>query len=310
MKIIFFGSDDFAVVQLEKLINSKHQVLACVTQPDKPQGRHLDIGVSPVKEFAAARKIPVLQPKTLKDGNSTALLKDFNADVFIVVAYGQILPSSILSLPKIFSLNIHGSLLPKYRGAAPINWAIINGDKLTGVTLIKMNEKMDAGEIISAEEMKIDEADTSVTLRLKMAKLAAALLLKTLDSIENKTYKLKKQDESAVILAPKLTKDLGFINWKKNPESVYNLIRGLLPWPGAYTYYCGKRLKILEAKPLTLEAGKFSGGEVVALGKDGFDVVAGKGIVRIAQVHLESSKPMSAKDFMAGHNLGIGFRFE
>ncbi len=312
MKIIFFGSDDFAVVNLKAMIASasKHQVLACVTQPDTRKGRHLEVSVSPVKEFALKSKIPVFQPAALLDEKFVSALKSFESDIFVVVAYGKILPKEILGLPKIFCINMHGSLLPKYRGAAPINWAIMNGEKTTGVTAIKLNPKMDAGDIIAQKEINIADDDTSISLRAKMADLSGELLLDVLDSIEQKEFTLTKQNEAQVTLAPKLTKELGVIEWQKGAQEIYRLVCALLPWPTAYTRYSGKLLKILEAEISVADCGKFKPGEVMNITPEGMDVATGQGALRLLRVHLESSKPMDAKSFVVGHKIGIGFKFE
>jgi len=310
MKLVFFGSDDFAVANLEALVHSKHKVLACVTQPDKKKGRHLELGISPVKEFALKNKIAVLQPSVLKDSNLIQSLKDYNADIFVVIAYGKFLPEEILSLPKTFCINVHASLLPKYRGAAPINWAVINGETTTGISVIKVNESMDAGDIIGQKEVKIEPEDTSITLRLKIATAAAPFLLETLEKIESKTYTLTKQSENAVTLAPKLTKSHGLIDWQKSAVEIHNLVRGLLPWPAAFTKFNKEILKILDAKPFDEDPGKFSAGDVVGISKNGIAVATGKGVLQIYKVHLEASKPMDAKSFVAGHKIGIGFKFQ
>ena len=246
MTLIFFGSDDFALVNLQRLISSPFPVVACVMRPDKPKGRGMKLAASPTKEFALKNKIPVLQPTDLNEASFIRELQKFQADIFVVIAYGKILPAEILKIPKFFCINVHGSLLPKYRGAAPINWAIINGDHTTGVTVIKMNEIMDAGEIINAQSMPMSDDDTAVTLRARMAQTSADLLVKTLQAIATKKFQLTKQDLSDVTYAPKLTKELGVINWKEDAAAIHNLVRGLLPWPGAFTFFEGKRLKILE----------------------------------------------------------------
>ena len=310
MKTIFFGSDDFAVEHLKALCASKHKVLACVTQPDKPKGRHLALSASPVKEFTVSKKIPVLEPHVLTDKVFLNALKDYTADVFAVVAYGKILPSEVLSLPKTFCINIHGSLLPKYRGAAPINWAIINGEEKTGVTAIKMNSKMDAGDIIAKKEIAIHLKDTAPALRVRLAKLGSELLLEVLGTIESNTYQLIRQDEKAVTFAGKLTKELGHVDWKKSALEIDRLVRGLLPWPAAYTFEEKKLLKILEAKINDNPADKFAPGQVTAISKSGIDVATGKGALRLTLVHPESSKMMPAHDFVVGHKLGVGFKFQ
>lgn len=310
MRIVFFGSDDFAVAHLDELVKSGYQVLACVTQPDKKQGRNLEVGTSLVKDFSAKNKIAVLQPATLKDASFVKVLDNFEADLFVVIAYGQFLPKEVLALPKIFSINVHGSLLPKYRGAAPINWAIINGETTTGVSIIKINEAMDAGDIIAREEVPIALEDTSLTLRAKMKTVSPKLLLKALNAIENKVYSLTKQNENEVTFAPKLTKEHGLIDWNKSAIDIHNFIRGLLPWPVAFTRYNGKTLKILEAGASFKSAEKFLPGQITGISKESLEVAAGNGVLEIRKVHLEASKPMDIKSFMAGHKLGIGFRFE
>src|SRR3989344_5556648 len=277
MKIVFFGSDDFAVTHLEALIKSGHQVLCCVTQPDKPKGRDLKVAVSPIKDCAQKHKLPVLQPAKLKDFEIILQLKNFQADLFIVVAYGKILPTEVLSLPKIFCVNVHGSLLPKYRGAAPINWAIINGETMTGVTIIKLSPVMDAGEIISQRKITIERNDTAITLRKEMAKLGADLLLETLTNIEKGSFSLNAQDEQLVSFAPKLTKEHGLIPWEKNADDIARLVRGLIPWPAAYSRFGAKILKVLEALVTDVSTGKFSSGQVIDISKDGFIVATGRG---------------------------------
>jgi len=309
MKIIFFGSDDFAVEHLGALCAAGWNVVACVTQPDKPKGRHLALSPSPVKAFAIPKKIPVLQPSLLKDKDFINELKNYLPDLFVVVAYGKILPPEILLIPKVFCVNIHGSLLPKYRGAAPINWAIINGEKKTGVTAIKMNSKMDAGEMITKKEVAIEESDTAVTLRAKMAKAGSGLLLDVLKSIEAKSFKLAAQDEKSATLASKLTKEMGHIDWKKPAVDIHRLVRGLLPWPAAYTFYGKEFFKILEAEVTDSKTEKFAPGQVTSISKSGIDVMAGKEALRIKKVHPSSSKIMEAHDFVVGHKIGIGFQF-
>ncbi len=312
MKIIFFGSDDFAKVSLEALKASEHDVVACVTQPDKPKGRGMALTMPPIKEFAGRHDIPVFQPTNLKEVHVIESLKEFQSDLFVVIAYGRILPIEVLSIPYLCCMNVHGSLLPKYRGAAPINWAIINGDRETGVSIIKMNTHMDAGDIFAQTKIKIDPSDTAVSLRARMADLGARLLLKTIDSLEKNAYTLTVQDSAQVSLAPKLTKELGMIVWNKKAEDIHNLIRGLLPWPSAYTRYKGKMLKILEAEVLDADVSlkNFEPGEISSVDKAGFTVAcADKGLL-IKKVQPEAGKVMTVKDFLAGHKLKSGERLD
>ncbi len=308
MKIIFFGSDDFARAHLEALLNSSHDVIACVTQPDKARGRGMKVVLSPIKECAQEHDINVLQPEDLREDGVLQALKNLEADMFVVIAYGKFLPSKLLDVPKYFSINVHGSLLPQYRGAAPINWAIINGEQKTGLTIIKMNPKMDAGEIISQNSVSIDEQETAQTLRKKMIDVGAQLLLKTIEDIKNNSYSLTTQDESQVSFAQILTKDLGLIDWNQNAINIERKMRGLMPWPTAFTTFKTKSLKILEAQVLKEGFRDGRPGEIVELQKEGFVVVAGEYALLITKVHLENSKPMTASDFINGQRLELGVK--
>jgi len=309
MKIVFFGSDDFAAVNLKALLTEGYSVVACVTQPDKPKGRHLKVVPNEVKEEALKNKIPVLQPVTLKITEIVEQLKKFEADLFVVVAYGKILPPEIIRIPETFCINVHASLLPKYRGAAPINWAIMNGDKVTGVTIMKLNEKLDAGDVLSQKEEEIFDSDTSVSLRSRLASLGAELLLKTIDTIEKKTFAVMKQNEKDVSIAPKLTKEMGLIDFEKqSAEQIHNLVRGLLPWPGAYTYFGGKILKILESHVGDANPASGKPSEVLAIEKEGICVQTVKGVIILRRVQPESGKPMEIKSFLAGHPMKSGIR--
>src|SRR5512142_479420 len=213
MRILFFGSDDFAAVSLRRLIEDGHKVAGLVTQPDKPKGRGLHVVYSPTKEVALSKNLPVFQPPSLKDHAAVDKLKSFSADLFVVIAYGLFLPANILALPKHFSLNVHASLLPRYRGAAPINWAIINGETETGVTVMKMNTTMDGGEIIAQASCDIPDNMTSAALRVRLASLGAELLSETIRKIKWGQYALKAQDAAQVTRAPKMHKDWGHIQW-------------------------------------------------------------------------------------------------
>lgn len=309
MRIIFFGSDNFAVTNLEGLIKDpSHEVIACVTPPDKAKGRGLKIGIPAVKESALKNKIPVLQPADINDAGFRSKLKSFKSDLFVVIAYGYLLPAEIFSLPRLFSINVHGSLLPKYRGAAPVNWAIINGETKTGVSIIKMSTAMDAGDIISHAGLSINSGDTAVTLRERMAKEGAKLLVKTVNDIEAGKYSLKKQDTSLVTRAPKLTKDMGLIAWDKDAEDIHNLVRGLLPWPCAYARFDGRQLKILETEVTDVDCANKSAGQVVSLVKEGFVVACGRKSVLVRRVHPESGKAMDARSFAVGRKLEEGTR--
>ncbi len=311
MKIIFFGSDDFALRHLEALIDSSHEVLAVVTQPDTHKNRGMKLIVSPIKECARAHAIDVLQPTDLKEVSFIEACHKYEADLFIVIAYGRFLPQVVLDIPKICALNVHGSLLPKYRGAAPINWAIINGEKETGVSIIKLNVRMDAGDILSHVPMLITDEDTSITLRQRMMEEGAVLLLGTLDLLmqDPDHQSSEAQVEGDVTFAPKLSKECGLIDWNKSAVEIFNKIRGLLPWPGAYTMYEGKRLKFLESLVLADDCTSVRPGSIISADKMGLVVATADVGLLIKKVHLENSKPMDAHSFLIGHPIKIGFQF-
>ena len=310
MTIIFFGSDEFAAVHLKALIDSRHRVCACVTQPDKARGRGWEVSASPVKQRAQEKNIPVLQPADLRAGAFLQQLKACGGDLFVVVAYGRFLPPEVLSLPRTFVINVHSSLLPEYRGAAPINWAVINGERETGLTIMKVTSRMDAGDILAREKMEILNDDTAVTLRARMAQIGPKLLLKTIDSIEKGTYTLTVQNERVATPAPKLIKELGLIRWDRPATTLRNLVRGLLPWPGAYTRYQGKLLKILDADVVWRDLTSRQPGEVIEVNKEGFIVATRRQGLLVKEVHLEASRPMSAYQFVVGHKLEVGFKFD
>lgn len=308
MNIIFFGSDDFAQAHLDALINSDHNIVAVVTPPDKAHGRGMKTTAGPVKELAQRAGIKVLQPDNVNDESPRKVLKEFNADLFVVIAYGKILSKKILALPKLMPVNVHSSLLPKYRGAAPINWAVINGEKKSGISIIKMNEKMDAGDIVAQMEILIAKEDTSLTLRETMKDKGPAFLIETINRIEKGKFVLKRQEQASVTLAAKLDKRLAEINWQKSAEEIHNLIRGLQPWPKAQTLFKGKILKIL-ASEVSSSHVSAPVGTVCEISQDGFFIVTGKGSLKIKKVHLQGAKAMEAKEFLRGHQLQKGFSF-
>jgi methionyl-tRNA formyltransferase len=309
MNIIFFGSDDFAAVHLKSLIRSPQHVVACVTQPDRPKGRGMHVIDSLVKEWARTNKIPVLQPEALNDSVFMNQLKSYQSDIFVVVAYGKFLPKAILDIPSHGGINVHASLLPKYRGAAPINWAIINGEKESGVSVIQINERMDAGDILGVHKIKIMKGETAISLRARMMEAGPALLEKTLMAIAAGKSKPVAQEDNKATLAPKLIKALGHIPWNKSAVEILNLIRGVMPWPGAYTEYNGKMLKILEAAVVNKDVPGSEPGEIVEVNKNGLLVSTGRQGLLVEQVHLQDSKPMDAHSFLVGHELKVGYKF-
>lgn len=310
MKLVFFGTSEFALTILRRLIDSKHKVLAVVTQPDREKGRRLKVSPPPTKVLAKTRNIPVYQPDDASSADSADYLKDLNADLFVVVAFGQILKKNILDIPKICALNVHGSILPKYRGAAPTNWAIINGDTVSGVSVICMNEKMDEGDILLKKEIAIDPEDTNITLSEKLSDLGADALEEAVELIAAGKAKFIKQNNSNATYAPKLKKEDGLINWNESALTIHNKVRALLPWPGAYSHFNGKILKILKTDIAQGQDEKAKNGEVVAIPKHkGIVVKTSKGNILIQYVQIEGKKPMDAESFLRGHRIPPGHVF-
>jgi len=309
MRIVFFGCDDFAAVHLQRLIDDGHFLAGLVTQPDKPKGRGMHIVPSPTKKIALPHSIHVFQPENLKDPVFLLQLKACQADIFVVVAYGKLLTDEVLNIPAYGCVNVHPSLLPKYRGAAPVNWAVINGDTVTGVTLIRMNASMDGGDILTQEECPLSEIMTSVELRALLMVQGAKMLSALLPRFEAGNITALKQDETLASRAPKLNKELGLINWNMPAKKIHDLVRGTQPWPGAYTFYKGGLLKVLEAQPVAanlLSTG--SPGQIVEVRKDGFYVQAEDQAVWIKRVHPAGGKSMDARSFCAGHKVFSGER--
>ncbi|MBF0511899.1 MAG: methionyl-tRNA formyltransferase [Candidatus Omnitrophica bacterium] len=307
MRIVFFGSDDFAAVNLEHLLNSKQEIVAVVTSPDKPKGRGMKLSASPIKKLAETRSIPCLQPVSLKDEKVVKALQSYEADIFVVVAYGRLLTQEILNIPKMLCLNVHGSLLPKYRGAAPVNWAILNGEKETGVTIQKVALALDAGEIIVQEKMKIEDDEHADQLRARMADVGANLLVKVLDGHGDGIFPLKLQDESQVSWAPRLTKQMGRIDWTRKAQDIINQMRGLKPWPSAYTFYKGKMLKIMKAQISQEDMKTGHPGEIVRVSKEAFMIACADKGLWITHVQPEAGTAMAAAAFMSGHQVTLNF---
>ncbi len=309
MRIVFFGSDDFAAVHLEKLLASGQEVLCCVTAPDKPQGRGMKLSLSPIKQIASRRHFPCLQPLSLKEHATIETLKSYSADIFVVVAYGRLLTQEVLDIPKILCLNVHGSLLPQYRGAAPVNWAILNGEKQTGVTVQKMALALDAGDIVAQEVMTIGEGENAAQLRMRMAVVGAQLLAEVLDGSPSGRFSLISQDETKVSWAPKLTKDMGLIDWHRPAQSIIHQVHGLQPWPGAYTFCNGKMIKVTQIQMSTEGKGQHPPGEVVKIDRNGFYVACADKAVLIKELQPEAGKVMPASSFVAGYKVGTDTTF-
>ena len=306
MKIIFMGTPDFAAASLEALIASKHEIMAVVTQPDKPKGRKGELTPSPVKTIAVEKGIKVYQPVRVREQEFVEILRGYNPDVIIVVAFGQIIPESILEIPKYGCVNIHGSLLPKYRGAAPIQWAVLDGEKETGVTTMLMDKGIDTGDILLKRVINLAEDETAGSLFDKLMALGAETILETLEGLENGSITPEKQGESPTDYAKMLTKAMGLIDFTRTAAELDCFIRGMNPWPSAYTVLYGKTLKIWKAKPVD---GNGGAGSVLSVGKDSFIVGCGENALEIFEVQLEGKKRMSAGDFLKGTHLEPGTEF-
>lgn len=301
MKLIFMGTPDFAVPCLEKLIESGHEVSAVFTQPDKPVGRKQVLTPPDVKVCALKHGLTVYQPNSMRDGTAMEIIRKVDPDAIIVAAYGKILPKEILNFPRYGCINVHGSLLPKYRGAAPIQWSVINGDSETGVTIMQMNEGIDTGDMLLQKTLSIEIDDTAESMFDKLAELGAETLIEALEKLERGELSPEKQDESHATYASMLDKSISLIDWNKSGTAVHNLVRGLYSWPVAYTLLHGKKLKILCTSPCDKsgEAGK-------VLSLDPLTVACGEGSVIIHELQLEGKKRMDAKTFLVGHKLCVG----
>lgn len=305
MKIIYMGTPDFAVEALEALASSRHEVTAVFTQPDKPKGRGKAMQFTPVKEVALRENIPVYQPKKVRDPEVIQKIRELAPDVLVVVAFGQIIPQEILDIAPYGCINVHGSLLPKYRGAAPIQWAVIDGEKESGVTTMQMDAGLDTGDMLLKTVVPLDEKETGGSLFDKLSKAGADLLLKTLDALENGTVTPQKQGESPTAYAKMLTKDMGAIDWNRPAKELERLIRGLNPWPGTYTEYQGKTLKIWGAT--VKEGGDPSkAGTIVNVKKHSFGIQTKDGILVPTEIQLEGKKRMTAEAFLCGVSLEEG----
>ena len=295
------GTPDFAVACLKGLIDANYEVCAVFTQPDKPRGRKMVMTPPDVKVYAQELNLPVYQPTTLKDGEALEIIKGYQPDVIVVAAYGKILPKSIIDYPKYGCINVHGSILPKYRGAAPIQWSVINGDKETGVTTMQMNEGLDTGDMLLIEKMPIAIDDTAESVFDKLAVMGGEIIVKTLELLERGELTPVKQDDSQSSYAPMLDKSVSEIDFTKDALTVHNLIRGLYSWPIAQTTFKGKKLKVYKSA-LSELSGKV--GEVVCL--EPLTIACGDKAVEILELQLEGKKRMDYKSFLLGHHIECG----
>ena len=305
MKIVFMGTPDFATYCLKALANAGHDISLVISQPDKPKGRGHKMCPTPVKECAEEFGFEVFQPDTLKSDDSYDYLSKYNADLFVVVAYGQILPERILNLPKLGCINVHASLLPKYRGAAPIQWSIINGENKTGVTTMFMNKGLDTGDMILKSEVEIGEFDTAEILHDKLAVSGAETLIKTIKMFEENNVLREKQDDSLSCYAPMITKETAKIDFSKSSNEIFNLVRGMNSYPYAQTKYEGKLMKIITSYPINDDL-KGENGEILDVSADGIVVKCGCGAIKITEIQMEGKKKMPVKEYIKGNSINVG----
>ena len=304
MRVVFMGTPDFAVPCLQALLDAGHEVCGVYTQPDKPVGRKQILTPPPVKTLALENNIPVYQPETFRDAEPVAELQNLQPELIVVVAYGKLLPKSVLDIPPYGCVNVHGSLLPKYRGAAPIQWAALNGDAVTGVTTMYMGEGLDTGDMLLKAETKIDPDETSGELFDRLSQLGASLLVETVEGLSKKAIEREPQEESLASHTKKIDKSLCPIDWSKDALTIHNQVRGLSPWPVATTTFHGKTLKIHKTGRCSES---YSGAPGEVLVKNGrYFVCCGTGVLELLEVQYEGSKRMNAADFFRGHPVQSG----
>lgn len=302
MKIVFMGTPDIAVGCLQKIIDEKHEILGVVTQPDKPVGRGKKLGMPPVKELALKYDLPVYQPVKARDEEFVKVLKDLNPDLIVVVAFGQILPKSILDIPKFGCVNVHVSLLPKYRGAAPINWVIINGEEKTGVTTMYMDEGLDTGDMILTSEFALDDEITAGELHDIMKEEGAKVLKETIDLIEKGEAPRIKQNHDEFTYAPMMSKSLGQIDYSKSAKDIHNLVRGVNPWPSAYTTYDNQTMKVWKTKVLSETSDK-EPGTIISVDKEGIKVSTKDNVILIKEIQMPGKKRVLVEEYIKGNSI-------
>ncbi len=306
MKIVFMGTPDFAVPSLEMLVNEGYEVVAAVTQPDKPKGRGNKLTAPPVKEFALLHGINVLQPEKIKTPEFIEQIRALNPDLLITAAYGKILSKDLLEVPTKGCINVHGSLLPAYRGAAPINWAVINGEKKTGITTMFTDVGLDTGDMLLKKELEINPDMTVGELHDKMAVLGAEVLKETLIELKKGTLKRIPQQDSESTYAPMMNKELGLIDWNKTAQQVHNLVRGTDPWPGAYTFLNGNRMRVWKTSLTNEKSDSHNTGQIIEVSDDGILVKCSDEYILIREIQFDSSKRMNVRDYIRGHQIDAG----
>ncbi len=306
MKVVFMGTPDFAVETLKAVIDAGHEVAAVVTQPDKPKGRGKELAMPPVKELAVERGLTVYQPLKARDASFISLIREIAPDVIVVVAFGQILTKEFLDIPKYGCVNVHASLLPEYRGASPIQWAVIDGKEESGVTTMLMDEGVDTGDILLQCRRKLDKKETGGSLFEKLSVDGAKLLVETLKGLEEGTIKRIPQDFGKATHTKKLEKTLGELDFRKPAEKLECLIRGLNPWPSAYTHFHGKTLKIWDADVVFGEFAEYEPGQIVSVNKTEFVIKCGVNALAVRQLQLEGKKRMDTAAFLLGTKVEVG----
>jgi len=308
-RIVFMGTPEFAVPSLKALLEKGENVVCVVTQPDRPKGRGRKILPPPIKALANEAAIPVMQPERIKGDDFLSTLKKYAPDIIALTAYGKILPANIINLPPLGTINVHGSLLPKYRGAAPIQWALINGEKETGITIMQMDDGIDTGDILLQEKLPIESADTAGTLSVKLAELGGTALGKVLDLLRRDRLSPIKQDESQASLAPLLKKEDGLLNWSQSAEQLSCLIRGLDPWPTAYTTFSGKRLRLFSPETVENNSWQYTftePGIVCQADRNGLLITTGNGCLLIKEIQAEGARRMNIDAFISGNPIQPG----
>ncbi len=305
MKIVFMGTPDFAVPSLDILVKNGYEVEAVVTQPDKPKGRGNKLTPPPVKEYALNNNIAVLQPEKVKTGAFAQELRGIAPDLLVTVAYGRILPQEVLDIPPFGCINVHGSLLPKYRGAAPIQWSVINGDKITGITTMYTDIGMDTGDMLLKREVEIGPNETAGELHDKLSIIGAEVLLETLKELEKGTLVRTPQPAEQASYVTMISKETGLIEWTKTMEEIHNLVRGIDPWPGAYTFYKGERIRVWKTEHTDVEKTS-KPGEILEVKKEGILVGTGKGNIMLKEIQFDSGKRLKVEQYLAGHSIEKG----
>ncbi|MCX8129006.1 MAG: methionyl-tRNA formyltransferase [Clostridia bacterium] len=306
MRIVFMGTPEFAVPSLEMLVNEGYEVVAVVTQPDKPKGRGNKLAAPPTKEYALKNNIKVFQPVKVKTPEFAKELEDLKPDLLVTVAYGRILPQNVLDIPPLGCINVHGSLLPKYRGAAPIQWSIINGENVTGITTMYTDIGMDTGDMLLKSGIKITDDMTAGELHDKLSVIGAQVLRDTLKKLEDGTLERIPQINEEATYAPMMQKETGLINWTKSSKEIHNLVRGTNPWPGAYTFFGGERVRVWKTEVSDDSTAGQKPGTIQEVGKNGLIVFTGRGLIKILEIQLDSGKRMKVGDYIRGHKLDLG----